>query len=271
MTEIAILYDSSKCVACKGCQISCKQWNNLPSPLGMNEVQYSADYESLPDLNGDTRLLVTYDERGTAGGVEWAFGRRSCFHCSEPACLEVCTGSAISKLPDGTVMQDNTKCVDCKYCTAACPFGVPKCRESLGVASKCTLCADRVAMGRQPACVQTCPVGALTFGPRDELVAVGKQRVQELTAEGFDKAVLYGEKEMGGMHVLHVAKYGLEAHRLVKDPAQPDAVTLFEIIKPLAGLGIAAVAGGLAVSFVTGIGYEKDELHAEGATKEEEE
>jgi formate dehydrogenase iron-sulfur subunit len=173
-------------------------------------------------------------------------------------------------MPDGTVMQDNTKCVGCKYCTAACPMGVPKYRESLGVANKCTLCSDRVALGRQPACVQTCPSGALAFGSRDEMVAAGKQRVQELTSEGFDKAVLYGETEMGGMHVLHVAKYGLEAHRLVKDPTQPDAVTLYEIIKPLAALGIAAVAGGLAVSFVTGIGYEKPELHTEPVPGEEE-
>lgn len=269
MTEIAILYDSSKCFACKGCQVSCKQWNNLPSPLGMNEVQYSADMESLPDLNGDTRLLVTYDERGAAGSVEWAFGRRSCFHCSEPACMAVCTGSAISQLPDGTVMLDKTKCVGCKYCMAACPFGTPKFRDSLGVADKCTLCFDRVAMGRKPACVQTCPAGAMTFGPRDEMVAAGKKRVQALKAQGFGKAELYGETEMGGMHVLHVVKFGLEAHGLVRNPTTADTVSLFEILKPLAGLGVAAVAGGLAVSFLTGIGYEKDELDTEDVMKGE--
>lgn len=269
MTEIAILYDSSKCFACKGCQVSCKQWNDLPSPLGLDEVAYSPEYESLPDLNGDTRLLVTYDERGAAGGVEWAFGRRSCFHCSEPACLEVCTGEAISILSDGTVMQDSTKCVGCRYCTAACPMGIPKYRDALGVANKCTLCADRVAMGRKPACVQTCPAGALSFGARDEMVAAGKARVRELRAAGFTKAELYGEKEMGGMHVLHVAKYGLEAHKLVRDPSRPDKVTLFELIKPLAGIGVAAVVGGLALSYVTGMGFEKEELSARGAAGEE--
>ena len=213
MAENAILYDSSKCSACKGCQVQCKQWNMMPSSLGKDESKFSGGYQSMADLNGDTRLLIELREKGAPAGVEWAFSRRACFHCKEPACMDVCPVGAISQLEDGTVKLDSGKCVGCKYCTAACPFEVPKYRENFGVSNKCTLCDDRVDQGREPACVQTCPAAALTFGPRDEQIAAGKARVGQLKTEGYDKAELYGETEMGGMHVLHVAKYGSRGTR----------------------------------------------------------
>jgi formate dehydrogenase beta subunit len=269
MAEFAILYDSSKCSACKGCQVQCKQWNMLPSSLGRDENEYTGSYQSKSDLDGDTRLLITFDERDTPAGIEWAFGRRACFHCTEPACAAVCPAGAISKLDDGTVDLDSSKCLGCKYCTAACPFGVPKFRETVGVSNKCTLCNDRVAQGLEPACVKTCPAAALTYGPRDQMVATGKQRVEQLKSAGFERAELYGEDEMGGMHSLFVAKYGLEAHGLVRDPKTSDLVGLFQFIKPLTGLGVAAVVGGLGLSFLTGVGYSRKDL-AHASAKEEE-
>jgi formate dehydrogenase beta subunit len=273
MAENAILYDSSKCSACKGCQVQCKQWNMLPSPLGKNTNEFTGTYQSMSALNGDTRLLITFAEKATDKGVEWAFMRKACFHCTDPACLPVCPKSAISKLDNGTVKLDSTKCIGCKYCNAACPFEVPKYRPNFGVSNKCTLCDDRVGQGLQPACVKTCPAHALFFGPRDEMLATGKARIEELKKEGFGKAELYGETEMGGMHVLSVAKYGYEAHGLIRDPKIPDLVSVFGVMKPVVALGAAALAGGLVVSFLTGLGYkvsDQDEL-AEPKTKMEEE
>jgi len=268
MTESAILYDSSKCSACKGCQIQCKQWNMLPSPLAKNEYEFTGSYQSMADLNGDTRILMEFREKDTDNGIEWAFSRRACFHCSEPACMEVCPVGAISQLENGTVKLDSTKCIGCKYCTAACPFDVPKYRENFGVSNKCTMCDDRVAQGREPACVKTCPAHAMTFGPRDEMLSIAKARVAELKAEGFDKAELYGETEMGGMHSLFVAKYGLEAHGLIRDPKKSDIISLIQLAKPLAGIGVAAVVGGLGLSFLTGIGYKRDALPDDAPTSD---
>jgi formate dehydrogenase beta subunit len=265
MTESAILYDSSKCSACKGCQVQCKQWNMLPSSTVKDGYEFTGSYQSMSDLNGDTRLLIEFRETDSEKGVEWAFSRRACFHCTEPACLDVCPVGAISKLADGTVKLDSSKCVGCKYCTAACPFGVPKYRENFGVSNKCTLCDDRVAKGLRPACVSTCPAAAISYGPREEMLAAGKARVAELTAAGFSKAELYGVTQMGGMHSLFVAKYGFEAHGLVRDPKRPDIVTFMSIIKPLTGLGLAAVVGGLGISFLSSIGYKRDELTGETA------
>ncbi len=263
MAENAILYDSSKCSACKGCQVQCKQWNMMPSSLGMNTSEFTGSYQSMPDLNGDTRLMIEFREEEKNNGIEWAFSRRSCFHCTDPACMAVCPVGAYSKLEDGTVKLDKDKCIGCKYCNGACPFEIPKYREKFGVSNKCTLCDDRTGMGREPACVQTCPAAALTYGPRDSMLTAGKARIAQLKTEGYGNAELYGETEMGGMHVLHVAKYGLEAHGLVRGAQTPPMVQLLDLIKPLTGLGIVAVAGALGISFLTGIGYKRDELAAE--------
>jgi len=266
MAENAILYDSSKCSACKGCQVQCKQWNMMPSSLGKNDNVFTGSYQSMPDLNGDTRLLIEFREKEAENGVEWAFSRRACWHCTEPTCMEVCPVGAISKLENGTVKLDAAKCVGCKYCTAACPFGVPKFRENFGVSNKCTLCDDRVAQGREPACVKTCPAEALTFGVREDMVALGKERVEKLKAEGFDKAELYGETEMGGMHTMFVAKFGIEAHGLERDPKRPDSVEMFHLLKPLTGVGVVGMLGVLGVSFLTGIGYKREGMDATGAS-----
>jgi formate dehydrogenase iron-sulfur subunit len=171
--------------------------------------------------------------------------------------MDVCPVGAISKSADGTVKLDSTKCVGCKYCNVACPFEVPKYRPAFNVSNKCTLCDDRVAQEREPACVQTCPAAALSFGQRDEQIAAGKARVEELKAEGYTDAELYGVTEMGGMHVLHVAKYGLEAHGLMRDPKKSAASEAMAILKPLTGIGVAAVIGGLGLSFLTALGYDK--------------
>lgn len=263
MAENAILYDSSKCSACKGCQVMCKQWNMMPSPLGKNVNPFTGSYQNPEDLNGDTRIMIQFRETGTDKGVEWAFSRRSCFHCTEPACLDVCPVGAISKLADGTVKLDSAKCVGCKYCNVACPFEVPKFRPTFSVSDKCTLCDDRVANGGEPACVKTCPAHALVYGPRDEQIKAGQARVEQLKAEGFTKAELYGVTEMGGMHVLHVAKFGYEAHGLIRDPKKSAVTDAMAILKPLTGIGVAAVIGGLGISFLTALGYDKKSAQPE--------
>lgn len=154
MTEKAVYFDSSKCTACKGCQIACKMWNNLPSPLGTNEAKWSGTHQNPVDLNGDTRLIITFNELegdSKIKPVKWAFGRRACQHCTDAPCASVCPGGALVRNEEtGFVEVYQDKCVGCQYCHSACPFDVPR-YESNGlldktVIDKCTGCADRVAV-----------------------------------------------------------------------------------------------------------------------------
>lgn len=265
--EMAMLFDSSKCTACKGCQVACKQWNTLPSPLGLNEVKFTGSYQAPLELNGDTRLLMTFDEKESKDKfrpVEWAFGRRSCYHCSDPGCVQVCPSGCLQKQDNGFVTIDPAKCIGCKYCEAACPFEVPKYRFD-GKVDKCTMCYERLDNGKVPACVQTCQPEALFFGPREEVLQKAKARVEVLKNKGFNKAEVYGENELGGLHVIHVCKYGHEAHGLPTNPEKSTMATISSLASPATGLAVGATVAGLALSFIAGMGYRRKKVSAEEA------
>jgi anaerobic dimethyl sulfoxide reductase subunit B (iron-sulfur subunit) len=85
----------------------------------------------------------------------------ACNHCAEPVCAEVCPTGAIARRDDGLVLIDGGRCVGCRYCAWACPYGAPQYDERAGRMTKCDLCADDLAAGRRPACVAACPMRAL--------------------------------------------------------------------------------------------------------------
>ena len=103
----------------------------------------------------------------------------SCQHCENPACVEICPADAITKREDGTVIADQSKCLGCQACQTACPYGVPQYREDDGTMIKCDGCADRRAVGLQPACAHTCFYNALYAGPLSELEALAAEREAE--------------------------------------------------------------------------------------------
>ncbi|MDY6010872.1 MAG: 4Fe-4S dicluster domain-containing protein [Duodenibacillus sp.] len=268
--EVAILFDSSHCTGCKGCQVACKQWNVLPAPLEKNSIKFTGSYQSPADLNGDTRLVMTFAEHESGNKFQplnFAIGRRSCFHCTDAGCVEACSSGALYKTPEGVVAFDSAKCNGCTYCESACPFDVPRFRPTDGTIDKCTLCLDRLEEGGIPACVKTCQPEALCFGPRDEMIAKGRQRVEFLKKKGFAKAELYGEKEMGGLHILSVCKHGHEAYGLPTNPTVNPSVKTAKLMRTVTGVGTAAVVAGLAVSLIAARGYRRDEVTIEEAKK----
>lgn len=271
MAEKAILFDSSKCTGCKGCQVACKCWNNLPSPTEKNACakEFTGTYQNPPDINGITRLIMTFSENetNTQKGVEWAFGRRACMHCSDAPCVTVCPGGALQKDEStGFVTVDQSKCVGCKYCSNACPYDVPRYEESGGalgsvVINKCTGCTDRVEHGMDPACVTTCQPQALVFGDRDEMISYGKERVELLKSRGYSDAALYGEDQIGGAHVLHVLKYSIDHYAaLPENPEVPATVAMTQIMKPVTGALSGLTVVGLAAMYAMGIGYKRRTL-----------
>ena len=271
MSEKAMLFDSARCTACKGCQVACKCWNVLPSPIETNACKWSGSYQNPADLNGDTRLLMSFSETDEGPkGVAWAFGRRSCQHCGDAPCASICpTGALYKDVETGFVTVDDSKCIGCKYCSIACPFDVPRYYLKPGsgenalvarpVINKCTACVDRIAEDRAPACVTTCQPEALKFGDRDDMIAEAHASVERLKARGFEDACVFGEHEVGGLHVIQVFKYGVERHGQVANPQVSPLVPIIRTMKPITGIVSAAALLGLAAMFGLAHGYKRDE------------
>ena len=266
--EVAMLFDASHCTGCRGCQVACKEWNVLPAPLGMNANKFTGSYQSPMDLNGNTRLIMTFDEKpsgNTFHPIDWAIGRRSCYHCTDAGCVSACSSGALSKNENGVVEYDTDKCNGCTFCQAACPFDVPRFRPTDGRIDKCTLCMDRIEEGGKPACVHACQPEALFFGPREEMLKKAHERVAFLKKKGFDKAEVYGETECGGLHVIQVCQLGHEAYGLPTDPKPKEVLNTIGLVKPITAVGAAAVVGALAVSFLANLGYRRKEVTLEEA------
>jgi formate dehydrogenase iron-sulfur subunit len=275
MAEIAILYDATKCTACRGCQVACKQWNEndeyIPAPTDEHGVLASnwGSYENPPDLSPTTWLKMEFREIETGGQVRWLFTRRACMHCTDAGCVRVCPNESLYHHPLGYVAYNKDTCTGCGYCVEACPFDVPRYTRNTitGIAKmdKCTFCTtqglDRIAEGWEPACVKTCPPKALKFGDRDALVIEGKQRVQALQQEGWTNANLYGERELNGLHVMYVLDDSPAVYGLPVSP-QISAATIAwkDVIQP-----VGWAVGGLAI-----IGLGMNWLIARSMAKKEE-
>jgi formate dehydrogenase iron-sulfur subunit len=224
----AILVDTSKCIGCRGCQVACKQWHGLPAEA----TQFRGTYENPPDLSAHTWRKVRFIEAtGGDGRLRWRFISDACKHCADASCLAVCPTGALSRRPWGAVDLNQEACNGCRYCVAACPFGVVTFNEATGRVDKCTLCPDRVEAGLEPACVATCPTGALTFGDREAVLDRARKRIAALAARGANGARIYGERELSGLHAVYVLQdrpevYGLpEAPRFATASVLPASLT----------------------------------------------
>lgn len=270
MTEMAIMFDSSRCTGCRGCQVACKCWNDLPSePTAENpydSVNWDGKFTHPADLNSCTRLIMTFEDfedEKSQKCVGWAFGRRACQHCSNAGCVNMCPAGALYKDEEtGMVTYDQDKCIGCQNCSAACPYDVPRYEDRGGktVINKCSGCVDRIHQGMMPACVTTCQPGALWFGTREEMIALANERLQLLRDRGYEDACIYGENEMEGLHVIQVLKHGMKPHGAVENPQIPPAAFLSGIMKPVTAVGAGATVLGLAAMFGLAAGYKRDTL-----------
>ena len=142
-------FDMTRCIGCRACQVACKDKYRLEVGALYREVK-SYTVGAFPDVK-------SYSYSG------------SCNHCENPICLSNCPTGAISKAADGTVIQDQSKCIGCRMCVMSCPYGHPQYFPEKGVSGKCDGCYGLRANGDQPACVAGCPNRALDAGDIDEL------------------------------------------------------------------------------------------------------
>lgn len=165
MTQKGFYFDQTRCAGCDACRVACKSWNGVKP----GSAHWRKRIEN--EVGGFPNLKIYQLTMG-------------CNHCANPACVEVCPMGAIHKrAEDGIVIVDRDACISCKMCASACPFSAPQyaddVQESVKQASwkvahpmqKCTGCWDRVAVGKQPACVGSCPTRVLDFGTLDDLKA----------------------------------------------------------------------------------------------------
>lgn len=219
-TTMSMLVDSSVCIGCKGCEVACKQWNELPAE---NHGFSGQSYDNTLTLSEKTWCHVGFIEQGEdfTKDFRWLFVSDRCKHCTEAGCLEVCPTGAIYRTETGAVNINTDVCNGCQNCVSGCPFGVVSFDYDKGVVGKCTLCSDRTeSLGREPACVTACPTDSLVWGPRDEMLALAEEKKGRIQSRG-NRAQIYGKDELGGLNVFYLLQDEPEVYGLPSNPQLP--------------------------------------------------
>jgi len=193
----AILNDTTLCTGCEKCVAACKEVNDLGPDVSRRwkmriDDLSSTRYTSIERRTGDHNV------------------RKFCRHCVEPACVSACLVGALQKTEEGPVVYDSDRCMGCRYCMNACPYGIPRYdwEEAVPLVRKCTMCYERITHGELPACVEACPYEATIFGDRDELLEIAHQRIKDNPGKYLDRVV--GETEVGGTSVLYISDIPLD-------------------------------------------------------------
>ncbi len=273
---VGLLYDSTLCVGCKACVAGCKQANGKPAERSADQaawnsrvtsdqgswvVRETGDHQPIwdtpRDTSGDTLNVIKAYINGSAEVKDreedgFAFIKRQCLHCNDPSCVSACPVSAMIKDPEtGIVRHDVGRCIGCRYCVFACPFGIPKFQydTAFGRIAKCELCHHLLDKGELPGCVAACPTGATLFGRVEDLEKEARRRIQlkpgdtylfprgdinnrygphapphERIVAAAYRPEVYGDTVLGGTQALYLSAVSFDKLGLPYGPHIPDAM-----------------------------------------------
>ena len=197
----SIMVDTSRCTACRGCQIACKQWKGLPG----TKTKQTGTYQNPPDLSAQTLKLVRFSEGIKENGKPyWYFFSEQCRHCVEPPCVDAIGDDAAGNKDEATgavLFTDKSKEATFEDVRTACPYNIPRQDEKSKVLVKCNLCIDRITNNRVPSCVLSCPTGAMTFGERDAILDQAKKRV-EVLKKTYPKATALNAEDVRVIYIV---------------------------------------------------------------------
>ena len=171
----SFLIDTTLCTACRGCQVACKQWHDLPAEPTINR----GSYQNPNDLSFDTYKLVRMKEETLDGQLRGLFCPDQCRHCIEPPCQDT-AGEPTAIFSDArsgaVIFTANTAGLNAAEIIESCPYNIPR-QTTDGTLAKCDMCLDRVQNGLKPACVKVCPTGAMNFGDRQDILDLAEKHL----------------------------------------------------------------------------------------------
>lgn len=193
-----MVIDLAKCDGCGKCTVACGKMHFIP-----------------PDRQFIKVLRMQDSEKGSP-----YFLPQPCFHCDNPPCTKVCPVDATFKRSDGIVLIDNERCIGCRFCMAACPYGARSFNwnppqdppealaktyspedglpRRVGTVEKCDFCPDMAEMGMLPSCTSGCPMGAIYYGDENEdAVTSGLGETLRLTKLLTDRSGYRQMEELG--------------------------------------------------------------------------
>jgi Fe-S-cluster-containing dehydrogenase component len=227
---LGILYDATLCIGCQSCVVACKSANDMPPEHSGSE----GVWDNPRDLSASTLNIIKKYQHGDSQQKDdingYSFVKHHCMHCLEPSCVSACPVTALTKDKEtGLVRYNKDNCIGCRYCQVACPFNIPKFEWDSPTPKivKCQLCSHLLEKGGISACCQFCPTGASLFGPVTELLKEANRRLDMKPGNSYEFPVgdisgrippqvqvhkagqytpqVYGENEVGGTQVLHMA------------------------------------------------------------------
>lgn len=213
--------DTSRCTACRGCQIACKEWHGFPAI----KTKQRGTHQNPPDLNPYNYKLVRFSEHKNEGRVVWNFFPDQCRHCVDPPCklaadMYVQDSVVQDQATGAVIFTERTRFLNAdemQDVIDSCPYNIPRLNTGTGLLTKCDMCFSRVRQNLLPMCVKSCPTGAMNFGERDQMLGMAKARLSVLKKE-FPKAKLLDEESVNTIFLVTDEPENYHEYAVAKAP-----------------------------------------------------